>query len=314
MTARLYHVTYLMICLVLACPSVVAQPNGLNPATLGEYVYATPAGWTATQYPDGIVLMSPLSATNERCVVTLWPMRPAGANLLADANNIFRDVYKAYELRNMTVRGSPMPQSIVRGTSGQGWDYVVVRRGIAPPGSPESRLGFVFVARLNNRLAVISGVSKDPLVSTCMGELAYNAWPKFFYSLSFRNWTQGDQGPVLRKKIAGVWTVATASAADQFAFAPNGRYAGAAAAQQYSRISSSEVLQTTQAFFGNGAYALKGNTITLTPDDRNSRTETGFFRVEEESKDDGRSWMEILYLLRTSSVDGKEYEVRYRKQ
>ena len=169
--------------------TAVSQPNVASAATLGEYVYAAPAGWTKSQYVDGIVLMSPASVTNERCVVTLWPMRPAGADLLGDASNIFQDVYKTYEPRNQTNRGTPMPQSVVRGTSGQGWDYVIVRRGIAPRGSPESRLGFVFVAKLNDRLAIISGVSRDPLVSTCFGELASNAWPAFFYSLSFKNWT-----------------------------------------------------------------------------------------------------------------------------
>ena len=315
MTARhLRHGLYFMICFVLAGPSARSQPNAFNPATLGEYVYATPPGWTATQYPDGIVLMSPLSATNERCVVTLWPMRPTGANLLGDAFNILRDVYKTYELRNQTVRGTPLPPSVIHGTSGQGWDYVIVRRGIAPPGSPESRLGFVFVAKLNNRLAVISGVSRDPLVSTCMGELASNFWPRFFYSLSFKGWTPTDQGAAMHKKIAGVWTAATGTSADQFTFAANGRYGGAAAAQQYNRINSTEVLQTTQAYFGNGAYSLRGNVITLTPDDGRNRPEAGFIRVEEESKDDGRSWVKTLYLLRTSAVDGKEYEVRYYKR
>ena len=151
-------------------------------------------------------------------------------------------------------------------------------------------------------------------MSTCMGELAPNAWPRFFYSLSFRSWTPRDQASAMRKKIIGVWTSATATAADRFVFAANGRYGGAAAAQQYNRISSTEVLQTTQAFFGNGAYTLRGNTMTLTPDDRKNHPEAALIRVEEESKDGGRSWVETLYLLRTSTVDGKEYEVSYRKQ
>ena len=289
------------------------QTDAASAATLGEYVYTAPAGWTRSQYVDGIVLMSPASVTNERCVVTLRPMRPAGGDLLGDANNIFQDVYKTYELRSQTNRGTPMPQSVVRGTSGQGWDYVMVRRGIAPRGSPESRLGFVFVAKLNDRLAVISGVSRDPLVSTCFGELASNAWPAFFYSLSFKNWTPANQAAAMSKKIVGVWTTATATAADQFVFAGNGRYASAAAARQYHGISDSEV-STTQAFFGNGAYTLKGNAITLTPDDRSNHPETGFIRVEDESKDDGRSWVETLYLLRTSAVDGKIYEVRYQRK
>src|SRR5579884_2453007 len=212
MTARLLRYgLYSLICLVLiSAVAAVAQAP-----TISDYIFAMPAGWTSTQYPDGLVLMSPPSATNERCVVTIWPMRPAGANLLQDTNTLFQEIYKAYEPRPMTTRGTPMPNYIVRGTSGQGWDYVVVRRGIGPPGSPESRLGFVFAAKLNNRLAVISGVSKDPLVSTCFGELAYNAWPDFFYSLRFKNWTVTDQSAAMKKKMAGTWTIATASVADQ---------------------------------------------------------------------------------------------------
>jgi hypothetical protein len=241
-------------------------------------------------------------------------MRQAGANLLVDAYAAFREIYKAYRPADLTVRGTSMPSSIVRGTSGQGWDYVMVRRGVAPPGSPESRMAFVFVAKLNNRLAVISGVARDPLVSTCMGELVANFWPRFFYSLSFKGWSSTDQGSAIRKKLAGVWTIATATAADQFVFAGNGRYASAAAAQQYYRISSTDLLTTTQAYFGNGAYTLKGNVITLVADKNKNQPETGLIRVEEESKDDGRSWAEILYLLRISAVDGKEYEVRYEKK
>jgi hypothetical protein len=288
------------------------QTSAGDPSTLSHYVYATPAGWTANQYSDGIVLTSPVSATGERCLLSLWPMRPAGANLQADANNIFRDIFQTYELKNQTSSGSLLTPSIIRGTSGQGWDYLMVKRGIAKPGGQyETLLGFVFVARLKNQLAVISGLSKEPLVSTCMGELVYNAWPKFFYSLSFKNWTSTDQNAAMRQKIAGVWTAATGTAASQFTFATNGRYGGAAAAQQYTRINSTEVLRTTQAFAGDGAYTLRGNSITLRPDGRSP--ETGFIRLEQESKDEGRTWVDTLYILRTSIVDGKEYEVIYHK-
>lgn len=294
--------------------NAAAAPAAGNPATLGQYVYTPPPGWTTQNFPDGIVLTSPDTITNEKCFITILPMRPAGANLQDDANNAFRDVWKAYELRNMTNRSTPMPSSITRGTSGQGWDYVIVRRGIAPRGSPESRLGFVFVARLKDQLAVISGLSKDPLVSNCFGELVNNVWPNFFYNLSFKNWTPTDQAPAIRKKIAGTWMMATANIGGMFTFAVNGRYGDVAARQQYDRISNSEVLATTQGFFGNGAYTLKGNHITLTPDNQKNNPQPGFIRVEEESQDEGRTWVESLYLMRTSSVDGKEYEVRYRKQ
>src|SRR5262249_31213669 len=100
-------------------PPAVAPPT-THPARPAEYGDTPPPGWTTKQYPDGIVLMSPVSATNEVCVVTVWPMRPAGTNLLADASSIFQDVYKTYEPRTQTNRGTPMPSSVVRGTSGQG--------------------------------------------------------------------------------------------------------------------------------------------------------------------------------------------------
>jgi hypothetical protein len=297
---------------VLAGSSAYSQ-NVPLPPTVNEYVYTSPPAWTATPYPDGLVLMSPPSATNERCVFTVWPLRPAGTNLLRDASAVFQEVFRTYEPRALTTRGTPMPSSVVRGTSGQGWDYVLVRRGVGPPGSPESRLGFVFVVKLQDRLAAISGVSQDPLISTCMGELAGNVWPRFFYSVSFRSWSPIDSSAVLRQQIAGTWTAATATAASQFVFDANGRYSDAAASQRSNRVNSSEVLQTTQAYFGNGAYALRGNTITLTPDTQRNRPETGFIRVEEESTDDGRTWKPTLYLLRVSAVDGRDYEVRYSK-
>jgi hypothetical protein len=295
------------------------QTSPVGPATLRDYVYATPVGWNAQQYPDGIVLTSPVSQTGERCLISLWPMRGSSGSLQRDANFAFQDIFKTYELRTQTSRGSALPPSVIRGTSGQGWDYLIVKHGIRKPGMGpggpwETLLGFVFVARLDNRLAVISGMSKDPLVSACMGELTgATTWPQFFYSLGFKGWQPSDQVSAMRKSLAGSWTTATATAADRIVFAGNGRYATAAAAQQYYRVSSTELLTTTQAYFGNGAYTLRGNAITLTQDDRKNQPESGFIRVEEESKDDGRSWVPTLYLLRTSAVNGEQYEVSYHR-
>ena len=73
-------------------------------APVNDYVYTLPPAWTATPYPDGLVLMSPPSATNERCVFTVWPMRPAGTNLLQDAYAVFQDVFRTYEPRPLTTR------------------------------------------------------------------------------------------------------------------------------------------------------------------------------------------------------------------
>jgi hypothetical protein len=293
--------------------AAAAPPGATGLGTLDEYIFTAPAGWSAQRLSDAIMISSPLSSTNEKCLIYLMPMRPAGANLLQDAYNAFRDVWlHNFVLRNQTPAGFAFPESVVHGYSGQGWDYVIVRKGIAPPNSQEGRLGFVMVAKLDNRLAVISGVSKDPLVSACMGEnQATTVWPKFFYSLGFKNWRPQDQSQNMRKLLAGEWIAATATAGDKITFAGNGRFANAAAAQQY-HLGTNELITTTQAYFGNGNYTLRGNAITLAQDD--NRTDHGFFRVEQESKDDGRTWADVLYLMRTSSVDGAEYELRFKKQ
>jgi len=290
------------------------RPGATGLATLDEYVFTAPAGWAAQKLSDAIMLSSPPSETNEKCLLYLMPMRPASANLLQDANNAFRDMWlRSFVLRNQTPAGFAFPESIIHGYSGQGWEYVIVRKGIAQPNNPqESRLGFVVVAKLDNRIAVISGLSKDPLVSACMGEnRGTTNWPKFFYSLSFKNWQAGDQTQTMRKLLSGEWIAATATAGDKITFAGNGRFANAAAAQQY-HLGTNELITTTQAYFGNGSYTLRGNAITLTQDD--NRVDHGFFRVEQESKDEGRTWADVLYLMRTSSVDGAEYELRFKKQ
>jgi len=300
---------------VLFASTAFAQTGGGN--SLGDYVFTAPQGWATSHYPDGIVLTSPGSATGEHCMISMWPMRPAGQNLLRDADTAFQQIFSTYEARNQTSRGTDLRPSIIQGLSGQGWEYLILKRGIGKPRMGqttfESLLGFVFVARLNNQLAVISGLSKDPLVSTCMGELAHDAWPEFFYSLGFKNWTPVDRTAILQKALAGTWSTATATVADQFTFAANGRYASAAASQQYHLLSNSEVLETTQGFFGDGAYTLKGNILVMTPDNHSRSPETALFRIEKETNDMGQSWTEKLYLMRRSTVDGAIYEVGLKK-
>jgi hypothetical protein len=266
MAARHLRYWLCLICSLLASPVLVcaqgASPQA-NAASLGEYVFTVPPGWMPQQYPDGIVLSAPLSNINERCLIQIWPMRPTSGNLLSDANSSFAEIFRTYEVRYQTSRGTALPPMAIHGLSGQGWEYLIIKRGIrhpgfAPNGQPwETLLGFVFVAKLNSRVAVISGLSRDSLVSNCFGELGTNVWPRFFYALSFKGWQPGDQTQIMRKLLAGEWIAATATAGDKITFAGNGRFANAAAAQQY-HLTTNELITTTQAYFGNGSYTLRG--------------------------------------------------------
>lgn len=146
------------------------------------------------------------------------------------------------------------------------------------------------------RVAVITSTGKDPEVSMCFGEIVHDEWPPFFFSIRFKNWTPASQDRDMPRRIAGTWTTATASIADRYTFAPNGRYASAAAAMNRTRISQTEILQTTNAYFGDGAYAIQGNTITLTADGDRANPKRGWIRLEQDSKD-GATWTDRLCLL-----------------
>jgi len=76
--------------------------------------------------------------------------------------------------------------------------------------------------------------------------------------------------------------------------AANGRYQGGSAIGYSQRVSSTEVLYTTTGFRGDGAWAVKGATFSLTPD--RGPADGGPFRLEEESKD-GRAWKERLCVV-----------------
>jgi hypothetical protein len=102
--------------------------------------------------------------------------------------------------------------------------------------------------------------------------------------------------------------MATGSVGLRYAFAANGRYAGAAARQYTSRISATELLQTTDAYFGDGSYSFDGNTLVMAGDDRQRTAQ--LFRLHQESRDNGRTWSDGMCLL----DPGASGEVCYRKE
>lgn len=287
-------------------------PPEKGATTQGNYVYVVPTGWTPKQYPDGgVVITSPVYGTGEKCTISVLPMRPTTTDLQTAANGIFSELFSK-DYVAVTTYTSP---SMIRGISPQGWEYFITKQGIKPrAGNYSDVFAFVFVAKLGNEIAPIVGISKDPLVSNCFGLNLQDVWPKFFYSLEFKNWKTQSQEKDIMKRMAGVWMAVTATAGDRIVFAPNGRYAGASAAQKYYATSSNEIFTVTDAYFGDGSYSIKGNQIMLVHDNDKNKPERGFMRLEQESTDGGRTWKDQLYLMRTSSVDGSEYELGYNKQ
>jgi hypothetical protein len=233
----------------------------------------------------------------ERCQISVFQMRPASGNLLADARNAYMQIFQTDPFQN---NAYPYPPgTLTRGKSAEGWDYLIIQKSIhGQSGDYGTLLGTrVMAVQLGNQVGIITSTGKDPEVSMCFGEIVHDDWPQFFFTIRFKNWTPAPQDLEMPRRIAGTWTTATASVADRYTFAPNGRFASAAAAMTSTRISQTEILQTTNAYFGDGAYVIKGNTITMTSDNNRGAPKQGWVRLEQDSKDGGASWTDRLCLL-----------------
>ena len=270
-------------------------PNSSAPTgSLDDYVLTIPQGWTRTVYPDGIVYASPVFETGERCQLTTFQMRQASGDLLADARRAFADIFREDPFQNNSYPYATA--TISRGTAAAGWNYLAITKPIHGRVGDGTLLGVrVFAAQLGRSTAIITTTGKAPDVSMCFGELVKDEWPAVFFSLSFRNWT-GAADAQLQRRMAGAWVTATASVADRYTFAANGRFASAAAAMTVTRISPTELLQTTNAYFGDGAYRLTGNHIELAMDRDRAHPFVGFVRLEQDSQD-GVNWKDRLCLL-----------------
>lgn len=292
---------------------VPASPDGANPSpetpadgSLASYVYTVPNGWTRTESRNGIVLRSGVYPNGETCQITMLPMRSASGPLDNIAIESFREIFRTDPL---TSYPSPPPK-LAKGMSPQGWEYFTIRKLVGGQEGESRTMGTILLAaRAGSQSAMIVATSKDFLVSKCFGELALDAWPGFFYSLQFKNVRpSGNEHADLQQRLAGSWMTATSSVGLHYTFLANGRYASTGAAQQRTRISNTEVLQTTQAYFGDGAYTFDGNSIVLTGDDHRRRT--FLFRLEQQSSDSGRTWTDGLCMLEPMSTG----EVCYRRE
>jgi len=282
------------------------RPETAGSGGLENYVFATPPSWTAQHQRDAIVLASPVYENRERCQLTLFPMRTSSRPLEDEAIGLFRQLFRTDPL---TTYPSPPPR-MAHGISPQGWEYFTMRKLVGGQEGEARTTGVtLLLARVDTQLATIIGTSKDFLWSQCFGELQGDAWPPFLASLQFKNAQPSNQvQATIRQRLAGTWITATASVGLRYVFLANGRYQGAGATQYRTRTSDTQVLQTTQAYFGDGAYSFEGGTIILTGDDH--RRSVKSFRLEQVSKDSGHTWHDELCM----ADPGSKGEVCYRRE
>ena len=284
-----------------------APPGGGS--GFGDYQYSAPEGWSATPAGTGLWVASPPLDAGERCTIGLWPMAASSGDLFADAQRAWGQIFNGFVVRPE----DPLNKTVlVRGVAPQGWEYALIRRGILHPQNPDAQLGgFVMAARVGDRVALVSFLSKDPRLSACY-QYGYEfhpvVWPRFFASLRFRNWTP-PAGSDLARKLQGSWesfgTSTGGGAALQYAFTPAGRYAFFGVGQRYMALSRFETAVWTSRTFGDGGYVLRGGELTLRPD--HGDPDVFFIRLEQVSEDGGRTWTEKLFMMqptRSVTIDG----------
>ena len=293
-------------------PVSVPDPNPRDENSLANYVYSIPIQWTRRELRDRIVLTSPTyplagpgfgpktGQTTENCQLTLLPLRAARGALSEDAIGAFREMFRADPL---TTYPSP-PPTMASGTSAQGWEYFLIRKLVGGQEGEARTTGVtLLLAKTAGQVATIVGTSKDFLWSACFGELRGDAWPGFFYSLQFKNARPSEQErAVIRERLTGSWTHATAKLGLQYSFQADGRYVSATAVRYDS---SGQFVQTSA---GSGRYSVDGDTLVLVGD--NNRRTVQFFRVARVSRDSGQTWQEQLCLMEP----GSKGEVCYKRQ
>jgi hypothetical protein len=262
--------------------------------------FTPPRGWNRTTRADAVVYVSPpYPNTGEICELGILPMRRGSGDLLRDATAAFQGLFRADPMR-----GYPEdPPLLVKGTSPLGWPYATIQKTLGPGGEGGPGL-IVFVAGVGDQIATVFTTSKRPLVSQCFGEAFPSEWPAFFNSLRFKGVKPTASDAEMKPRLAGSWTATGSRVLIRYTLAANGRYASGSAIGYSQRVSPTEVLYTTTGFRGDGAWTVKGQSLTLTPD--SGPPEPGVFRLEQDSKD-GRSWKDRLCIV------GSTGDICYRR-
>src|SRR2546423_13281630 len=157
------------------------------------------------------------------------PIAPSSGDLFTDANRVWQQNFSAF--------GNPVMSTTLlnRGVSPQGWEYAVVRRGIAAKGSIDpSPEGFAMAvaAKLGDRVATVSWYSGGTLTSSCFVDHHATDFPevgpRFFDALQFRSYGSAAGG-ALGKGLGGFCESFGATlgggSVNQHAFTPVDRYA-----------------------------------------------------------------------------------------
>lgn len=299
---------FFITCILINQAKTMVNPAYIDSAGLDNYTFIAPERWI-TQRGNDYILLSQYQSLERGCVIVIVPPQPSSGNLETDARNVFNQMYMGW-----TYQPGINQEDISKGYTAQGLEYCRIEarmqksRGDGYYFDYES--GDALVIKLGNKVAIIgSRPNRGEMVCFC--KYQYEYWGRFFNSFQIKRVSAQENKTDMAKRMIGKWQSIGGSALVSYVFAANSRYQFIGAYSTTSRIDRYTIETRTSAFKGDGSYQLNGIHLVFKKDGQVPETST--FHLEQ-VKHGSSAWTDRLYILETSKIDGKEYEVCYEKQ
>lgn len=264
---------------------------------VGDYIFTVPPGWKKEESDDEIALRGPDNAS----VISILPFMKSSGDLDKDMNDIFWQIFSGWHEDEYRTSD----HISTKGVAPDGWSYFKDDVAIAKTdgGNNYRAYGFVFLAQLDGKLAVIAG--SYPSKNGPLDETTNVDWQLLFHSLQFKGY-KPVSGSQLAKDILGSWITGSYTGMVTYTYAANGHFSSGSAFSTTTQHTEYTVLEKTTSFVGDGTYTLKGNELSC----KYSRTGTTITeKVRVYYQKQFGAWQKRLGLLNKSTVDGSLYEV-----
>ena len=284
--------------------------------SFSDYIFIAPQGWHLQSNKDYLSI-SQSQVPGQGCLILVIPPQTLSGNLEGDAKSVFDQMYPGWSYRNTGEK----KYDLIKGYTSQGLEYCIMQAQMSKLSADGSRYdgfedGGAIVIKNGNKVGIISVRHNTSMMAhtDCLNK--YETWLRFFNSINIKNATASR--PVdeqLSKRIIGVWKLTGHGVAvGEYVFAASGNYqlVGAIGSSSTSTDYRYEYLHlTSYAFQGDGRYSINGNQLRMMKRGVNE-PEVARIRFEKVNHG-GTGWNDRIHMLRTSTLDGKEYEVCYEK-
>jgi hypothetical protein len=264
------------------------------------FSYVVPPGMTEQTFADGVVLTN-----TTKCSISFLPQAAASGEPGAQALSILLGFVGAKYPSLYDENGGTSPLTMKRrGQTGDGFPWMMVRGYLSDAQGAQASWAQVMLVELGSKVAPVIGVGDrscfdDPVAGKKLD------WTWMFLSLRFPG-VAAPAGPRLADELVGKWLVNSGSILLGEIYAANGHYGTVSSLQTYSQVSSTDVLQTTTTFFGDGTFEAVEDRLTTRPASGTEKTRL-FTIIEEQNSAVPTGWLPVLHRIELGT-DGQPYE------